>query len=59
MNAPLPEDPDDFCKDCALEAEIILHEVEERKRRDRYYKMEFACVGVCECGGNPNCPRCT
>lgn len=58
MNEPLPTDPDDFCSDCALETEAIVAELEERKRRADYHRMEFACVGVCECGGNPNCPRC-
>lgn len=58
MNEPLPNDPDDFCSDCALEAELLITELEERRRREDYFRMEFACVGVCECGGNPACPRC-
>lgn len=49
MNEPLPQDPDDFCAGCCADAEEILAEIEAR---------EFACVGVCECGGNPDCERC-
>lgn len=30
MNEPLPSDPDDFCFDCALDAEEILAALTER-----------------------------
>ena len=41
MNEPLPLDPDDFCSDCALDAELILAEIEERQRKDEYHRLEF------------------
>lgn len=45
LNEPLPNDPDDFCQDCAAETEAILEELEESRRRAAeadYYELEFA-----------------
>lgn len=58
MNEPLPTDPDDFCADCCAEVEAIVADIEERWRKAEYQRLEFACVGICTCGGNPKCPRC-
>jgi hypothetical protein len=72
MNEPLPNDPDDFCRDCALETEAILETLttgvgRSSSRLPREPQTPVVSVldqpgpfyfrcEPCECGGN--CEKC-
>jgi hypothetical protein len=74
MNEPLPSDPDDFCFDCALDAEEILAALSERgstqapgsptsPRSVSAATLELPVAAAflcdpCACGGHPDCERC-